>query len=643
MMKPLPPAYTPGLKPKRILTDKKPDDLAKDLIAEGHKMFSKKVNINALWQIIADQFYPERACFTRDEIDGEEYGRHLSESTPVQMRRELGNAVGIMTRPAKSRWFMPRPAEEFRTTDGAKQWLDEKGDAVRHYLYAPRSNFNRAWNEADHDVVTFGNAVIGFTTNDTRDGFHFECFHLRDCAWTHNHYRVVDTIYRKFKMSLRQIVQKFGAEVLSKEQKDIYDNDPHCEIEIWSVCKPLKDYEPLKSSLKRPQMKGRKVGANRAFEFVCVYIDPSQHRILDECGYYEFPYIVRRWHLNGHSPYAISPVTATALADARLLQVQASTILEAGELAVRPPIIATEGAIIGGEIGDYSGAVTWVSADYDEKLGAALRPMDTGANMRLGLDFKKDSREILAAAMYVNKLALPGTKDMTAFEVGERIEEYARSLRAVLEPFQADHAIMLDLVWTALIRITMDLEAAGWMGPFSPLAETPQELTGGEVTFEFDGPLEAAIKKQEASKAMETARAAGEVAAVFPETLDNYDADALSRDAAAGIGGRARWLKPAKAVAATRDARAKQQQAAEAAKAQQAKMDMMAKAGQAAGNASRLIPAMAQARQMGGIGAMGGPGNGAPQDDMSDLHALLQQGGNDQLPAEPRSPLDLLS
>jgi Bacteriophage head to tail connecting protein len=557
------------------------EDQVKDIIGYGDRMFSKKSRLDSLWQTIAEQFYPERADFTTTLQDGEEFGRHLTESIPVQYRRELGNAIGVLQRPPKTKWFQPRSHDEWRNTDRAKAYLDEQGDVMRSYMYSEGTNFTRAYGEGDHDVATFGNAVQSMTENRDRDGVVFHCHHLRDCAWAHDEAKNVNVLHRKLKITLANLKEMFGADALTEDQIKQLEKDPQEEIEIRHVCMPTWHYD------RKRVLQITKKG----FKFTGVYINPAAKKIVRENGYHEFPYLVRRWNLIGNSPYALSPATSTGLCDARMLQVQAAVILDAGELAVNPALLASQDAVIGNMVANYAGAITWVSGDYDQKLGQAVQPLNTGGNIQLGLDMKQDSREVLAAAMYVNKLSLPGNKDMTKYEASERIEEYARSLRAVIDPQQVDHSELLDRVHSFLMRITMRIETSGGMGPFSPLMNTPAELQDSDIEFEFDGPLQMAMREQDSTAAQKVVMQAGEAAKVLgPEILDNLDGDTLVRDASVGAGGKHKWLRSVEKVQAKRDERAQQQQ-------QQQAMEKLAQGAAVAGQAAGAVPALAQAAQ----------------------------------------------
>src|SRR5947209_19200046 len=80
------------------------DSRARDLIKRGNNLFSKRVTLESLWQEQADQFYVERADFTRVRTLGEDMAAHLLSSYPLLVRRDLQNAVSTMLRPTNVMW-----------------------------------------------------------------------------------------------------------------------------------------------------------------------------------------------------------------------------------------------------------------------------------------------------------------------------------------------------------------------------------------------------------------------------------------------------------------------------------------------------------------------------------------------------------
>lgn len=516
-------------------------DVAADLIRVSNIRFAKKDQLDSLWQCLAEEFHPFRADITTTRTDGDEYAKDLYESTPCQYRRDLAYAMGALTRPDDRSWFDYKAQEDKRNTEAAKAWLARQRDKQRTLLYNRNSNWQVAMHQGDNDFVTFGNAVHSHTEDVRRNKLIvYDTHHIRDCAWAEDRSRNVNEMHRKFKITLANWSLWFPDVPLPETYKNIADRDKHYEIEIRHICFPNDRYDFYKSPVK-----------NKRLRFSSVYVDANQGMILLEGGYYWFPYTVRRWVLDDNSPYAHSPAAMLGLIDGRLLQSETRVILEAGERVVDPPMLARSEGVLG-RVNNYPGYTNWIEANYDERQGEALRPLETKGNLPLGLEMRQDTRQVLAAAWMINKLTLPPEKDMTAFEVNERISEYIRSIGPAVKPFEADNAKLLD------VSFNMNLQ----FGNFGPPQSIPPELRSAEIVYEFDGPIQMAYKRQSFQKARETADYAGSIvkATGKQEVLDNFDLDQLARDGAEAIGGANAWIKPAEAVAQLRQARQAQDQ-----------------------------------------------------------------------------------
>ena len=88
-----------------------------EILRQASLALGKRTNLLNLWQSIADNFYPERADFTEDHVDGEEFADHLFGSYPVLARRELGNLFGTMLRPRSLKWFSLHLSDERAARD----------------------------------------------------------------------------------------------------------------------------------------------------------------------------------------------------------------------------------------------------------------------------------------------------------------------------------------------------------------------------------------------------------------------------------------------------------------------------------------------------------------------------------------------
>ncbi len=102
--------------------------------------------------------------------------------------------------------------------------------------------------------------------------------------------------------------------------------------------------------------------------WVLLYIDVENSHLIDEIGLWANGFTLPRWQTVSGSQYAYSPAAVAGLPDARLLQAITLTLLEAGEMAVRPAMLATADAIRE-DIQHFPGGITYVDADYDERKG----------------------------------------------------------------------------------------------------------------------------------------------------------------------------------------------------------------------------------------------------------------------------------
>lgn len=515
---------------------------AKEVWRVSEQLFERQRQFLPLWQALAEIFYPERADFTMQQSDAKERFDGIYDGEPQVMRRDLANAIGSMLRPRNREWFFGRAAQEdLNEIDEVKRWCEEQTRRTRNILYWPQANFTSAMSEGDNDYVCFGNHVLRYTENRNRTGLLFTTAHLRDCAWDVNDEQVVDTLCERSRLSLRQIIQMFGLEALPKRLRDIHDKEPFLKLWIRRCVAPV-EMEAYGKGQRPP----------RDMQFSSFYILEEDCWPLGEGWFRVFPYLVRRWMTVSGEVYARSPVTGVALADARTLNVAQASILKSVEWAVDGPKIARDDAIIG-EIKLGAGEITYVSSDWDERMGAPLQTLQAG-EPRLGHELVDRKHEFMGKAFMLNLLRRLPEKEMTAYEAGEWVEQYVQEASPVFEPMEAENARLMDGVF----------ERAMFRGAYDP---PPEELQGQELKFEFETPISQALKKVRAQQARQLRASMAEMAQLDPAAIDHVDSDAMFRDEVEGLG-VAKWMRPIQRVMELRQQRAAMQQE------QQQKQDM---------------------------------------------------------------------
>ena len=550
------------------------DQRARDVLRICERQFSSKKHIDSLMQEIALNFYPERADFTYNRVEGEEFADHLFSSYPVMARRELGNLLSANLRPRSTKWFSVHvDDEDLDERDAERKFLEKLRDIQWRATYDRQAQFVRATKEADHDFAAFGNAVIHVSLNVAGDGLLFRSYHLRDCAWSENAEGKIDVMFRKWKPTARQLKHHFGENVSANVKKACDPAggayDPEKTFECRHIVLPSRVYQYKSKSGKE-------------FPFVSLYVECESENVLEEVGLNHFPYVVPRWQTVSGSAYGVSMATMILLPDGRTLQVVMRTLREAGENYVNPPLIAV-GDAIRSDIALYPGGVTTVDMEYDERLGEVLRPITKDrSGFPIGESIAAALREDIRAGFFLDKIQLPEIPhQMTAFEVRRRLEEHIRSSSPIFEPvIEQYNDPLCDTVFQILTEA----------GAF-PLHEMPETLADKEIKFKFRSPLADLADQADAEAYIETRdRILGPAMQVDPAQAEQVDFTRATRDAMRASGWKAKWFKPVEAVD---QARAQMQQQQEA----QQVVDEIAQGGAVAEQAGKGLDALLKAGQ----------------------------------------------
>lgn len=498
------------------------------------RLFEDKLVLDNRNQEIAENFYIERADFTVKRSIGDIFADHLYTSYPLVASRELSDMIGAMLRPKASQWFYMALLDERYEDHAARQWMEHKTDIMRRAMYDPDAMFQRATKEADRDYVNFGNTVLSVEPNRYRNGLLYRNWHLRDVAWSEDAYGKINAKYCKRRLNIRQLKQLFGDKVhpTIKNSKDDLK-----EINIMHIVIPHDQYG-MTSKLKN----------------VSIYIDMDNEHELECRPLATEYYVIPRWATISSSQYAYSPAMIAALPDARLFQDMTRTLLEAGEKAVNPPMIAQEEAIRS-DISIFAGGITYVDSNYNERLGEVLRPLTIDrSGIPLGMELADRTQQMLAKALYLDKFSLPAYNEMTAREAVIRNEEHMRSILPIFEPMEEEYN-------AKIVQETFDVM---WrMGMLGSMYEIPESIQRArEYQFKFLSPLSLGEETRKTSRFMATVEVIQAAASIVgPSFISNVDINKAGRDAITGTGADEDWLRGEEEVEAIQAQEEEQKQA----------------------------------------------------------------------------------
>jgi len=482
----------------------------------SRERFEKQYPVLSLWQELAENFYPERNDFLRTHYIGEELTDSLASSTPLLIRRELANSLEAMLRDGE--WF--EIGIEGEADHEGKMWLEWATKRLMMLINQRNANFRRATKELDNDYVTFGNGVMSIELNRQASGLLFRTWHMKDIAWWDDENGQVDGVVRKEDIQLYKMAAYYGEANMPLAHRKKLKDHPFHEV-------PIHHFDITSA------MYGD--GQYDRFPRVQLTLDMQTETVMEIGGNMHPRYIVPRFQTIAGSPYAYSPATVVGLPDARTLQAMTHTLLEAGERHARPPIIATEN-VIRGDANLYPDGITFVSEDYDERLGASLRPLvQDSKGFPLGMEMREGIVEVLQSAFYVNKINMPDLgREMTAYEVSERMKQFRRENLPLFSPIEHEYSgRMCELAFETAMK-------HGFLG--SP-QDIPESLLGSQIRFKFESPLSEADEEKKVQQFQVVADLLERAAQADPAVANHVDFGVSLRDAVQGSGAPEKWLR----------------------------------------------------------------------------------------------------
>lgn len=530
------------------------DSRIQTLEKQSDELFTKRGNLLSLWQELAENFYPQRADFTNQRTLGTDFAANLTTSYPLLAHRSLADAFSTMLRPLGTEWFEVTTSRPDKVDNEGREWLEWATGLQRRAMYDKDAMFERASKEGDGDFAAFGQCVKSIELHQKNNALLYRCWHLRDMAWVETDDGKPRPVYRKWEPYV-VVLNKIFRGNISPEAKTQLSNNPYNKIKVKHCIHDADEYEsPVGKKWKTP--------------YVSIFYECETGHVLEEIGTFNKYYVIPRWQTVSGSQYAYSPAAIAALPDARLIQAMTLTLLEAGEKAVNPPLVATQEAVRG-DMQVYAGGVTWLDNEYDERLGDALRPLTIDTRgIPMGMEMRSDIREMISQAFYLNKISMPPvqSKEMTAYEVGQRIEEYIRNALPLFGPVEKeDNAEVCEMTFELLQR----------GGAFGDPREIPQSIRGANIEFQFESPLHQAIERKKAQIFQEGKALLAMAADIDPGAPYMVDGRTALRDTLDGIGFPAKWMRDEKAMEEHDLSVAQQQQT-------QQMVQMMTAGGQAA-------------------------------------------------------------
>lgn len=535
--------------------------IADDLIKRLDKLKSDRSNWDHHWQEVADIFQPRHASFTDQPTPGEKRTQRIYDATPTLVPNRFASAMESLMTPQGFSWHgLTLEDKDLAKFGPVNKWLDAATRRLFTFRYNPHGGFVGATGESYINLGLYGTQILYTEESFGRAPIIYKALPLRECYIATSANGLVDTLYRRYKMTVRQAIQRWGQKRMSEKIAKLADDQTQIdqEIEFLHVMQP-RDEAPMRGSRGLGDM-----------PVVSYHVDVEQRHLIAEGGYYEFPAHVSRFSQAPSEIYGRGP-GIQVLPTAKMLHRMKRTNILGAEKTVDPPLAI-------GDDGDMprpnlrAGAIN--PGAVNDQGRAMILPIQTNSNPGLGEQLMEVERADIASAFWVDLFMLlterPG---MTATEVRQRAKEKAELVGPAIGKQETEFlGPLIEREYGILAR-------RGFIPP------VPDELRGQELQVDYTSPMAKLRRSAEALGITDTLSLAAGLADSDPSVMDNIDTDAALREMADINGVPRAIIRDERDVQRLRERRAQQME-------QQQRQDSMAVAAEAAGKAA---PALALA------------------------------------------------
>lgn len=425
---------------------------------------SMRSNYEPIWDEITDFVLPSRGTYSslRSNTKAERRDRKLLDITGVVACRALASRVVTDMTGAGERWF------DFRIQDPTVDRLEN----VRRFLYEVSdkaySVLQESWRlahiEATTDWIAYGTACIyaqAIEEENEAPEMVFKAIPIAELFIAENFKGVPDTVYRYFKMPIRQIAQEFGTDAFTTDLLVQLENNPDEELELIHAVYPNNMY------LDDAKMKSR-------MKFKSCYVLKEAKILLKEGGFKDMPFIVFRFWKRTGEPYGGSPAW-DALSDIRMINTMSETALRSFQLEAFPPLLAASDGVIMPLKTMPNGVNIGGMSPEGKRL---IEPLVTSTKTTMAFEVLEQRRQAIRHAFFVDPLINRENSIRTAAEVQKRAAEELSGISPFINRFEQEYLEpLLDRVLMFVLQTMYSAE------------EIPEEIRGMKTEIEYTAPL----------------------------------------------------------------------------------------------------------------------------------------------------------
>jgi hypothetical protein len=490
------------------------NDRVDDIIRRQEKMSTDRATFDQHWREIAERILPRSDLFRTNRQPGDKHTERVFDATANLALERFAAAMESMLTPRTQKWHKLRTGvPELDDQKEIKEYLDAVTQILFSVRYAPKANFASQANEAFMSLGAFGTGGV-YIDEAVGGGIRYRSVHLSELYIAENFQGVIDTVYRKFQMTARQVMQRttlkgplrWKPEDIPQKIKEAAEKFPEQLFDFLHAVQPNDDVK-----YGRKDYKG--------MLFSSCYISIEGRQMVHEGGYRTMPYAVGRYVTSPKEIYGRSPAM-TVLPDIKMLNEMSKTVIRAAHKIVDPPLLLQEdGALQAFDM--RPSALNF--GGVNEQGQQLVHPLITNARIDIGEAMMDQRRKVINDAFLVTLFQiLVDAPQMTATEAMLRAQEKGALLAPTMGRQQSEFL-------GPMIEREIDILAKA--GALPPMPEMLLEM-GGMVEIEYVSPLNRAQRSEDGVAILRTLESLASLAQINPKVLDLFDPIETARELA---------------------------------------------------------------------------------------------------------------
>ncbi|HCH6765091.1 TPA: phage tail protein [Serratia marcescens] len=540
------------------------------------QLVTARTSYDSHWKELSDFILPNCGRFLTTDAGRNKRNTKVVDPTGGLASRTLesGMLSGI-TSPTRPWFSLSTPDKQLMDSWPVKMWLSQVVELMNDVMN--KSNWYQSLTVLYRYLGTFATGAISIL-EDEEDVIRTHVLPIGSYYISNSDRLQVDTVFRKFSMTCRQLVAKFGKENVSDAVASAWDTG---SFETW--------FEVVHAVLPNTNRDTGKLNAKNK-RFSSIYYEPggSGDKLLSESGFDEMPILVPRWDINGEDAYGSSCPGILALGGIKALQLQQKRKDQAIDKLVNPPMMAPSSmknerlSLLPGDVSYYNGAGDTAGFKPVYEINPRIQEL---------LGSIQDGRQLVNECYFVplfNMFSNVNTRSMPIEAVNEMRDEKMLQIGPVLDRLNDE---LLD---PAIDRIFNIMMRRGMLPP------PPDELQGQPLRVEYTSVMAQAQKAVGIGSIERFVGFIGNMAAAgFQQAADKLDVDQAIDEYGDMLGVPTTITKSDEQVQAEREQRAQQQQAAQSLQMGAGAADIAKTLSQSGTADPNLLTSIQQAMQQG--------------------------------------------